>query len=160
LNTRGVFNVAFGLLACAGFTILEVSTHPVTLYAATFLCAIGIYPCIPNAMAWTASNIQGVYKRGVFYAAIISWSNLNGIMSSNVYRPPDSPYYRKGHLIVLGYLAVCLVGGSILNMICLNLGNKMREAGGESLKKDVLEGLTEEEIDDLVDFHPDFRYTL
>jgi len=36
----------------------------------------------------------------------------------------------------------------------------MREAGGEALRKDVLEGLTEEEIEDLADFHPDFRYTL
>ena len=81
-------------------------------------------------------------------------------MSSNVYRQTDSPYYRQGHLIVLVYLAVGLVGGSILNIICLNIGNKMREAGGEGLRKEILEGLTEEEIEDLVDFHPDFRYTL
>ena len=147
-------------MACIGFTILEVSRQPFILYAATFLCAIGMYPCVANGMAWTASNVQGVYKRGVFYAAIVSWSNLNGLMSSNVYRQPDAPYYKKGHLIVLGYLAVGLVGGSILNMICLNIGNKRRQAGGEGLKKDVLAGLTEEEIEDLVDFHPDFRYTL
>lgn len=81
-------------------------------------------------------------------------------MSSNVYRQPDAPYYRRGHLIVLMYLAVGLVGGSILNITCLKIGNKMREAGGEGRRKDVLEGLTEEETEDLVDFHPDFRYTL
>jgi hypothetical protein len=111
-------------------------------------------------MAWMASNVQGVYKRGVFYAAVITWSNLNGLMSSNVYRQTDSPYYRKGHSIVLGYVAVGIVGGSLLNIACLNIGNKVREAGGEDLRKNVLEGLSEEEIEDLVDFHPDFRYTL
>ena len=61
---------------------------------------------------------------------------------------------------MLGYLAAGLVGGSILNIIFLNIGNRMREAGGEGLKKDTLKGLTEEEIEDLADFHPDFRYTL
>ena len=160
MNCRGIFNVTFGSIACVGFAILRASTNTNLLYAATFLCASGMYPCIANGMAWTASNVQGVYKRGVFYGAIISWSNLNGLMSSNVYRQTDSPYFRRGHAIVLGYLAAGLVGGSILNIIFLNIGNRMREAGGEGLKKDTLKGLTEEEIEDLADFHPDFRYTL
>ena len=106
------------------------------------------------------NNIEGVYKRGVFIAAVTGWGNLNGLMSSNVYRTSDEPWYRLGHSIVLGYVVFCLVGGSILFYVFLRIGNRHREKGGEALKKDMLEGLTVAEVEDLADFHPDFRYTL
>jgi len=62
--------------------------------------------------------------------------------------------------IVLGYLAIALVGGSILNLILLSITNKRRDAGGESLRREKLEGLTAAEQRELGDLHPDFRYTL
>lgn len=57
------------------------------------------------------------------------WGNLNGVMSSNVYRTKDAPHYTLGHAIVLGYLAVGLLGGSILNYVMLKRENDKRRAG-------------------------------
>lgn len=148
------------MIAATGFAILVASRDKHLSYAATYLCAMGIYPSIPNGIAWMNNNIEGVYKRGVFIAVVIGWGNLNGIMSSNVYRQEDQPWYRLGHSIVLGYVVICLVGGSIVFYTLLRIANKRRDEGGEALKKDVLNGLTEEEEEELADFHPDFRYTL
>jgi hypothetical protein len=121
---------------------------------------MGIYPTIPNSITWMNNNVEGVYKRGVFIAAVVGWGNLNGVMSSNVYRQEDQPWYRLGHSIVLGYVAIFLVGGSIAFYTFLRIANKRRDEGGEALKEEVLNGLTEEEEEELCDFHPDFRYTL
>lgn len=155
-----MFNIVFGLVGCVGFSILIASRHPNLSYAATFLCAIGIFPPAPNSITWMNNNVQGVYKRGVAIANFISWANINGIMSSNVYRQNDAPWYRLGNSVILGYVAIGVVGGSIANYIFLSIGNRRRDAAGEYMKEKQLQGLSEEEKENLADFHPDFRYTL
>jgi len=102
------------------------------------------------------NNIQGVYKRSVSLAIIVGWANLNGIMSSNIYRESDAPWYRVGHSILLAYTAVFLVGGSIVNMIFLNIGNKRRDR--ENAMNNESTPIGPDKCFD--DFHPDFRYTL
>lgn len=156
---RGVFNITFGLIGCAGFAILIASRDAKLSYAGTFLGAAGIYPCISNTITWVGNNVQGVYKRGVTLGTVIAWGNLNGVMSSNIYRSQNAPWYTLGHSVVLGYLAVGLVTGSILNEIFLWIGNRKRMNENE-WKRAKLEGMPDEEQFDLADFHPDFRYTL
>ena len=81
-------------------------------------------------------------------------------MSSNIYRSNQAPNFRTGHSILFAYTVVCLLGGYILNYMVLRMANRKRELGGESLKAEMLKGLSPEEEASLVDFHPDFRYTL
>lgn len=140
--------------------MLIASRNPHVSYAGTFLGAIGIYPCIANTITWVGNNVEGVYKRGVALGAVIAWGNLNGVMSSNIYRAQDAPWYRLGHSVVLGYLSVCLLGGSILNYIFLSIGNKRRGNIMDEWKREKLSKMTEEEQQQLADFHPDFKYTL
>jgi len=109
-------------------------------------------------ITWINKNFEGVYKRGVAVGAIVMWGNLNGIMSSNIYRDTDAPWYRVGHCIVLGYVAVGLVGGSILNVTLLSLENRKRDLAASTAKEDDKTSAEEEEI--RTDHHPDFRYTL
>lgn len=69
-------------------------------------------------------------------------------MSSNVYRAKDAPHYRLGHAIVLGYLTVGLLGGSILNYVLLKRENDKRRRG----ERDVwTEGLDAKQIEGLGD---------
>jgi MFS family permease len=157
---RGIFNIVFALIGCAGFAMLVATRNPHVAYAGTYLGAIGIYPCISNTITWVSNNVEGVYKRGVSLGTVIAWGNLNGVMSSNIYRGQDAPWYRLGHSVVLAYLAVCLLGGSIVNYIFLSIGNKRRENVSVEMRNEKLAGLSEEEQHHLADFHPDFRYTL
>lgn len=157
---RGVFNITFGLIGCAGFSMLVASHNPHVAYAGTFLGAIGIYPCISNTITWVGNNVEGVYKRGVSLGTVIAWGNLNGVMSSNIYRGEDAPWYTLGHSVVLGYLAVGLLFGSILNYIFLTIGNARRARMTDEDRMAMMQNMTDEEQQQLADFHPDFKYTL
>lgn len=100
-------------------------------------------PCISNTISWAANNIEGVYKRGVTLGFVIGWGNLNGVLSSNIYPTWAGPKYTFGHAVVLAYLAIFLLGGSIFTHFMLEWENRQRRSG----KRDhLVEGKSEEEI--------------
>ncbi|KAF4592518.1 MFS transporter [Ophiocordyceps camponoti-floridani] len=155
LQRRGVFNMACAVIALAGFVMLMATARPAVQYAGTFLAAAGIYPSISLTIAWVANNVEGVYKRGIVLGFVIGWGNLNGIVSSNIYRHP--PRYLAGHATVVAYLAVCMLGGSLLMYVLLRVENGRRRRG----ERDVwVEGKTPDEVLALGDRRPDFYYTL
>ncbi|MCJ1408702.1 hypothetical protein MMC19_002777 [Ptychographa xylographoides] len=154
---RGLCNIATSFLGIAGFSMLLGGSSAGVRYAGTFLGAMGIYPCIPNTISWASNNIEGVYKRGVALGIIIGWGNLNGIVSSNIYRAQDKPTYKPGHATVLGYMILFLLGGSIVQRILLQRENKKRLAGG---RDHWIVGKSDQEIDALGDKRPDFIYTM
>jgi nitrate/nitrite transporter NarK len=152
---RGLCNICVAFLGIAGFAMQLGSQHAGVKYAGTFLGALGIYPCIANTISWVSNNIEGVYKRGVVLGFVIGWGNLNGIVSSNIYF--DAPKYAQGHAVVMAYMIVFLLGGSILLRFLLARENDARRAG----KRDHwTEGMTEKEAEILGDKRPDFIYTL
>ncbi|KAH6671026.1 MFS nicotinic acid transporter-like protein [Halenospora varia] len=152
---RGLCNICVSMLGIAGFAMLLGSQTPGVKYAGTFLGALGIYPCISNTISWTSNNIEGVYKRGIVLGFVIGWGNLNGIVSSNIYRDP--PKYVPGHATVMAYMIVCLLGGSIALHLLLRRENSLRRAG----KRDHwVEGMSYQETEKLGDKRPDFMYTL
>lgn len=118
---------------------------------------MGIYPCVANTIVWTSNNTEGVYKRGITLGFVIGWGNLNGVVSSNIYQAKDAPLYRQGHGIVLGYLTVFLLGGSVLQYSLLKRENRKRGAGGRDYWA---QGKSEKEVEALGDLRPDFKYVL
>jgi hypothetical protein len=88
---------------------------------------------------------------------MIGWGNLNGIVSSNIYRGADAPNFYPGHGAILAYLVLFLLGGSILQHILLRIENRKRRLG----QRDAwIEGLDQQQIELLGDKRPDFVYTL
>jgi plastocyanin domain-containing protein len=90
-------------------------------------------PCLikvptANTVAWVANNVEGSYKRSVTMAMMVSFGNLNGAVTSNVYRGKDKPWYRLGHGITLAYIGIGLVT-SILFKILLVRENRKRDRG-------------------------------
>lgn len=118
---------------------------------------MGIYPCIANTITWTANNTEGVYRRGVTLGFVIGWGNLNGVVSSNIYRTKDGPRFKPGHGTVLGYVTLFLLGGSALQYLLLRNENRKRRNGERDY---LIEGKSEAEIEKLGDRRPDFIYTL
>ncbi|DAA75125.1 TPA_exp: hypothetical protein A8136_1876 [Trichophyton benhamiae CBS 112371] len=131
---RGLSNIGVSLIGIAGFSMLLGAKSP------------GV-----------SNNTEGVYKRGVSLGFIIGWGNLNGVISSNIYRHQDAPNFFPGHGIVLGYLIVFLFGGSVLQHILLRIENGKRIRGERNAW---VEGLDEYGIEMLGDKRPDFIYTL
>ncbi|KAK6002901.1 hypothetical protein QM012_001651 [Aureobasidium pullulans] len=152
---RGIINVCVSLLGITGFCMLIGSQNPHVKYAGTFLGALGIYPLISNSVTWCSNNVEGAYKRGVTIGIVIGWGNLQGVVSSNIYRAKDKPKYYLGHGVVLAYLTLFLFCGSLLTHLLLKAENKKRQAG----KRDHwVEGKDESEIKMLGDKRPDFLY--
>lgn len=154
---RGLCNILVALLGITGFSMLLGSGKPGVQYAGTFLGALGIYPCIANTISWASNNVEGVYKRGVTLGFVIGWGNLNGVVSSNIYRGQDKPRYKPGHGVVLAYLLVFLFGGSVMTRVLLARENKKRRNGE---RDHWAEGKSEKEVEMLGDRRPDFMYTL
>ncbi|KAG9248320.1 MFS nicotinic acid transporter-like protein [Calycina marina] len=152
---RGLCNISVSVLGIVGFAMLLGSQDPHIKYAGTFLGALGIYPCISNTITWMANNAEGVYKRGVILGFVIGWGNLNGVVSSNIYF--SGPKYTVGHAVVMAYMIVFLMGGSILMEILLMRENKLRRNGK---RNHWVEGLSGKEAENLGDRRPDFLYTL
>ncbi|KAJ5670806.1 uncharacterized protein N7477_006169 [Penicillium maclennaniae] len=154
---RGLCNIGVSLLGIVGFCMLLGCKTAGGRYAGVFLGAMGIYPAIANTIAWASNNTEGVYKRGVTLGFIIGWGNLNGIVSSNIYRDQDAPRFYPGHGVVLAYLVLFLCGGSILQYFLLRRENRKRVRGD---RDHWTEGLDQSQIELLGDKRPDFIYTL
>jgi hypothetical protein len=73
--------------------------------------------------------LLGGRSRGVHKLTSGRWGNLNGVVSSNIYRNQDSPKFYPGHGTVLGYLVVFLFGGSIVTHLLLKAENRKRLNG-------------------------------
>ncbi|EAU87174.2 hypothetical protein CC1G_05863 [Coprinopsis cinerea okayama7 len=88
----------------------------------------GIYPTVPNTIAWISNNVEGSYKRSVSLAMVISLGNINGAVGSNIYRAKDRPYYTLGHGLVLMYLALGMIFSG-LYLFLLKMENARRDRG-------------------------------
>lgn len=154
---RALCNMATVSLAIIGFTMLLASGDPTIQYVGTFFGAAGIYPTIPNTLTWCSNNIEGVYKRGVIIGIVVGWGNLNGVVSSNIYLSENAPRYFPGHAVVLAYLVICLLGGTVLMYVSMRRENSKRRSG----KRDNMhDGMTDDEIWVAGDNRPDFIYSL
>ena len=63
--------------------------------------------------------------------------NLNGAVTSNVYRAVDKPWYRLGHGIVLAYVGIGFVT-SLLYIFVLQHENSVR---AEGLRDEIISGV-------------------
>lgn len=113
-GNRGLFNLTCLCVAAAGYIILVVSRNAKLSYFAVYLAACGIYPCISNTVAWVSNNAEGSYKRSVSLAMVNSWGNIQGAVSSNVYRANQTPWCPLGHGLVLMYIVTGLIATLVL----------------------------------------------
>lgn len=154
---RGIFNIIVSTIGIIGFAMLIASGNPKIQYAGTFLGAIGIYPAIPNTLAWVANNTEGIYKRGVVIGIVVGTGNLSGIASSNIFLPKNAPRYPVGLGVVMASMICLLLAGSIAMHILLRIENRKRRSG---LRNNMHEGMNAEQIWAAGDRRPDFIYTL
>ncbi|KAH6855900.1 major facilitator superfamily domain-containing protein, partial [Chaetomium sp. MPI-CAGE-AT-0009] len=151
---RAVFPVIFGLIAAVGYAIL-VSTAPGGVkYFACFLIAAGLYVVVGIPLAWLPSNNPRYGKRATATGLQLTIGNTAGIPAPFLYRTEDQPRFVSGHavsmaLMLMATLIYLFFWGYFRHL------NKRREEGKEDYK---VQGMTDEEIDELGDESPRFRY--
>ncbi|KJZ77269.1 hypothetical protein HIM_03590 [Hirsutella minnesotensis 3608] len=98
---RGVFIIGLCLLAMIGFTTLGLAKNHVLRYFACFLIAMGIFPIVPQDVAWNANNIGGTTKRAVGIAMHFGFGNLGGAAAGFIIREDDASRFITAHGILL-----------------------------------------------------------
>jgi len=94
--------------------MLIASNSNAVKYAGCFFLASGIYPNVPQGVAWNGNNIGGSLKRGVGIAMHVGFGNLGGTISAYLYLARDAPRYIPGHATLLAFqcmamlLAICM----------------------------------------------------
>lgn len=93
--------------------MLMATQNSAVRYVGCFLLASGIYPNVPQGVAWNGNNIGGSLKRGVGIAMHVGFGNLGGTASAYLFLVRDKPSYYPG----FGTLLACQVMALVLSVI-------------------------------------------
>lgn len=148
------------LLAMIGFIIIIVSVRykqlpGVTLFGVFFAIG-GLYPISPAVTAWTALNLAGTMKRSVGIGAMIAFSQLGGIVGSNIYIASQSPRYPVGFGISISMLGVFGIVWPAMYFFILKRINAKRT---KIPVEEVREKYTDAQLAEMGDDSPLFRYS-
>ncbi|EMR69405.1 putative major facilitator superfamily protein [Eutypa lata UCREL1] len=163
LHHRYGFIMLGALLSTIGYgVLLSQQQHYATLssstkYGAVFLAALGGYIGTPIALAWLANNLSGHWKRAFGSGIQITVGNVVGIIASNIFVEHEAPTYRTGYGVALGLTWFGALTATVLALL-LWRENRLRRDG----KRDgrIATGTPKEEIDNMGDYHPAFRFTI
>ena len=84
----------------------------------------------------------------------IGIGNCGGLIASNIYLPQQAPFYKLGFGLSLALVWLCGFS-AVAMLIVLKAKNKSRDAG----KKEHVLNLPPDELDNVGDDHPRFRFT-
>lgn len=143
------------LISIIGYAIL-LNTARVSIqirYMALFFIPTGGWIAQPVVISWLNNNMGGHYKRGVGTAAQIGTGNIAGLIASNVYITTEAPFYKTGYSTGLGMILMMGVAATVNLLYCM-WENRQRDQG----KRDHRLSLPAEEVANLGDDHPSFRF--
>ncbi|KAL6703643.1 hypothetical protein ACN47E_009417 [Coniothyrium glycines] len=153
---RGVFCVVFGLVSVVGYAILISETAAGVHYFGCFLIAAGLYILVGLPLAWLPNNSPRYGKRATANGLQLTIGNASGIMAPFIYPTREGPRYVRGHAITLAMvgMATCIY---VFMWMYLASVNKQRAEGKIRSEH---EELSEEELAELGDESPRFRYVV
>ncbi|KAG8988898.1 hypothetical protein FRB94_005578 [Tulasnella sp. JGI-2019a] len=177
MRLRGPFIIFWMSVLIVGYIILITQDKPSVSYFAIFLSVAGVSPCISTAIVWVGNNFGPITTRATTMGVFFTMGNSAGIISSWVYPTTDSPRFFKGHGVAIGFAFMAIVCAIILMISNSrenarrdriygpvaadgNDNNPLRHDNKELMKRWGLEGMSRDEILDLGDRHPGYRYIL
>jgi MFS family permease len=163
IQQRTPFIMGGFAIAVVGFIGELAVPHPhlpgVT-YFFLFLVAAGLYCPFTAVVTLVGNNLAPSSKRAVGMALLISIGNLGGICGSNIYFAAEAPKYHTGFGVSLAICAAGILAAWILRK-AYQKENRLRD---ELLEREGEEAIrakyTEQELLDLGDLSPFYRYTI
>lgn len=152
------FGFALGgcFIATVGYIILlaQQSVPTGAKYFALFAITGGGFITQPILIGWLSNNMSGHYKQAIASAVQIGIGNCGGLVASNIFLSSEAPLYQTGYGVSLGLVWLCGMS-AVIFFYLLWRENKQREQG----ERDFMLSLNPEEVDNLGDAHPHFRFT-
>jgi len=159
LSDRYKHRYGFIILGCVlatvgcGMLLGQAGLSREAKYGALFFTSVGGYIATPMGLAWLANNVCGHWKRAFSAAIQVTIGNFAGLIASNIFLENESPYYRTGYGVILGFTWLGGIAATAL-FIGLRTENRIRDSG----KRDYRLSFPKEELNNLGDDHPSFRF--
>ncbi|KAI0857405.1 MFS general substrate transporter [Xylaria cubensis] len=161
LSDRYRHRYGFVMLCCVLTTIgfvLQLCRESLSRdarYVSLFLLAMGGFTLPPMSISWLANNLSGHWKRAFGAGIQVALGGISGIIATNIFIEPEAPRYLTGYSTAL---ALNLLGGIAATALFAGmlLENHKRRAGDRDHR---LNGPVEE-VGNMGDYHPSFRFTL
>ncbi|WEW56924.1 major facilitator superfamily protein [Emydomyces testavorans] len=151
---RAVFILIFCGISIVGYGVLIADTSAGVHYFGCFLIAASLYVCVGLPLAWLPTNLPRFGKRAFAGGLQLTLGNTAGIVTPFLYPNRSAPRYVMGHVVTLLLAAVSACMFAFM-WYWYRRANALREQGKEDSK---IEGMTEEEIQELGDRNPRFRF--
>ncbi|KAL9060918.1 MAG: hypothetical protein Q9162_000362 [Coniocarpon cinnabarinum] len=155
---RALFLVASATLGGVGYVILATVNTVGVRYFAVYLAAAGVFPTIPNILAWTTNNQGSDTRRGSALVLINVVGQCGPILGTNIFESTDAPRYVRGMSVCAAFMfftaVIALIQRTLLIWENKNLDNKYGQPVVRTTKNVDLSEIAAE------DYGPQFRYAL
>jgi len=156
LQVRGPFTMGAFFVAIVGYAMLISNGDVAVKFAGTFIVACGCYTSVGLGFAWLASNNPRYGKRAYASGMQITIGNSAGVAAPFLFADSTEPRFIPGYSASIATLAVGMCIHAVMSY-WFHKQNKNRAAGKEDWK---MEGKTPEEVADMGDLNPLYRYTI
>lgn len=146
----------FALVGFVGVIATPKEKYPGVVYFWLFFIPGGVYAGVSTLVAWVSNNLAPTWKRSVGIATCIMIGNMGGIVGTNIYIAKEAPNYWTGYGISLAFLLNAIVCTFVLRHVWKKI-NDRRDAMTE---EEIFATYTEQELLELGDRSPLYRYVL
>jgi sugar phosphate permease len=151
---RGLYMLISAPLMVIGYIIFVATENPQARYAATFIIMAGAFPFGALCNGWASINVASDSARASAIGMVAMCGNIGALISTWTFLPKDAPNYINANSINIGTGSGIIITAALL-LVWMLRDNKKRDMGRYD---DRLEGLSTDEITDLGNDHPGFRY--
>ena len=158
---RMPFMVVPQVVTLIGFAILYVvsdklSDNIALAYFCLFIVCGGTYPTLPGINSWSSDNIAGPAKRAMGLGFMIMMGNVSGFGGSYIFINSEAPKYPTAYGLSLGLLCTAIVACLALDYTYWTINKRRKAMSSEEISRKY----TNEELDEMGDRSPLFRYQL
>ncbi|KAI0631720.1 MFS general substrate transporter [Trametes polyzona] len=151
--------IAAVLVTSVALIVLMAVENLVVRYIMFFFVMFMFIP-VSICWVWLTANLAGPNKRATAMGFVFSVGNIGGTVSGQIYRAEWAPRYVQGHAINLGCYVIALVAGTALYWSYKRDNEHRDRAARETVRREKPLDLLGEDLGDLGDRHPNFRYYL
>ncbi|KAI8650985.1 MFS domain-containing protein [Fusarium keratoplasticum] len=154
-SQRRAAYVGFGFVSAAGYAVLLSPSPGGVKYFGCCVVAIGLYVIVGIPLVSLPSNNPRYGKRTVAAGLQVTIGNLAGIPAPFLYNSKDDPCFIVGHSVSMAMILMAMALFLTMGLWFRHVNE--RWASGDD--GDRVEGMTEEEIAELGESNPEYRYT-
>jgi hypothetical protein len=147
--------MCLGSCIIIGFALLATVESVAVRYFAVSLFTAGGFCASPLLLSWGVENVSGPSVKAIGSAYSVGIGSLGALISTWTYLPKDGPKYQQGYYMNLGFGTLLYVTTTSLTLY-LRLENRQKALG---MRDHLLRMATQEEMDRLGHWHPEFRFT-